>query len=320
MDDPRPLRKSAPLDLDVPFSDTVLVVDDEDTFRSLVVRQLNSSGFNTMEARDGAEAIHLFSERGRQISAVLLDLVMPNTSGSETLAMLRAFAPGLPVILTSGFSSQEARALQGTEHGVGFLGKPFTRDELAAEVRRVLGERLPKSRHYTPPKPAVAKRRTIRLLLLEDNLDDQELVRVMLRRSEEYNFDIETVGRLTEAEERLRESHRFDALLVDLSLPDSRDVDTIRRIHAAAPHVPIIALTGRDELSTELAALAIGAQDYLIKGLDDARSLTRAIRHAMERKRLENEKALLTDQLRRALADEEFVEHEMLLERRRTPV
>jgi DNA-binding response OmpR family regulator len=319
LDESRPHRKSEPLDIGVPFTDTVLVVDDEDAFRSLVVRQLNSSGFNTMEARDGAEAVHVFSERGRQISAVLLDLVMPNTSGSETLSMLRAFAPGLPVILTSGFSEQEARMLQGTERGVGFLGKPFTRAELAAEVRRVIGERLPKSRHFTPPKPAVAKRRTIRLLLLEDSADDQELVRVMLRRSEEFTFDIEVVGRLAEAEARLNESHRFDALLVDLSLPDSRDVDTIRRIHAAAPSVPIIALTGRDELSTELAALAIGAQDYLIKGLDDARALTRAIRHAMERKRLENEKALLTDQLRRALADEDVAELDEARERRKTP-
>ena len=134
------------------------------------------------------------------------------------------------------------------------------------------------------------------MLLLEDNEDDQELVRIMLSRAKDVAFELETVSTLAEAIDRLSVG-RYDAVLVDLTLPDSRDIDTIRNLHLHAPEMPLIALTGQDDMPTELAALAIGAQDYLIKGQDDVRMLTRAIRHAMERKRLENGQALLSYKL-----------------------
>ncbi len=281
---------------------TILVVDDEAAFRSLVVRQLNKAGYNTMEASNGAEAIDIFAERRNEISAVLLDLVMPNTSGSETLAKLRYYAPALPVIITSGYSSFEAKSLKETERGVGFLGKPFTGAELSDALRSVLAEQLPKSRHASPPPATAVRPRTIHVLVLEDNPDDQELLRRTLGKVTSVIFDVEIVSQLSHAIAMLA-VRRFDAVLVDLTLPDSRDIDTIRNLHLKAPEIPLIALTGQDDTGTELAALAIGAQDYLVKGHDDERSLTRAIRHAMERKRLENAQALLTNQLKKALAE-----------------
>jgi DNA-binding NtrC family response regulator len=131
----------------------ILVVDDEESFRTAVVRQLHSAGFSTIEARDGSEAIKKFAERREEIAAVLLDLVMPNTSGGETLAILRYYDSTLPIVVTSGYSEIDALRLRETERGVGFLGKPFTAAELTNELRRVISERLPKHRHSTPPKP-----------------------------------------------------------------------------------------------------------------------------------------------------------------------
>ncbi|HEY2849104.1 MAG TPA: response regulator, partial [Gemmatimonadaceae bacterium] len=154
-----------------------------------------------------------------------------------------------------------------------------------------------------PPAPQI-----VRILLVEDNADDQELVRVMLRRATDVVFEVKAVARLSDAVAELA-TQRFDALLVDLSLPDSRNIDTIRELRERSPDLPLIALTGRDDVQTELAALAIGAQDYLIKGRDDARILMRAIRHAIERKRLENEQALLTNQLKKALAEIRTLSH-----------
>jgi DNA-binding response OmpR family regulator len=130
----------------------------------------------------------------------------------------------------------------------------------------------------------------------------------MLRRATDVVFEVKAVARLSDAVAELA-TQRFDALLVDLSLPDSRNIDTIRELRERSPDLPLIALTGRDDVQTELAALAIGAQDYLIKGRDDARILMRAIRHAIERKRLENEQALLTNQLKKALAEIRTLSH-----------
>jgi CheY-like chemotaxis protein len=134
-------------------AESILVVDDEESFRRVVVRQLENAGYSTIEARDGSEAIKRFAERRDEITAVLLDLVMPNTSGGETLTMLRYYVPDLPVVVTSGYSELDALSLQSTERGVGFLRKPFTATELTTELRRVITERLPKHRHSTPPKP-----------------------------------------------------------------------------------------------------------------------------------------------------------------------
>lgn len=132
---------------------SILVVDDEESLRASVVRQLASAGFATFEARDGTEAIRMYAEHRPEIAAVLLDLVMPNTSGGETLAMLRYYDPALPIVITSGYSEPEARSLKQAERGVGFLRKPFSATELTTELRRVMRERLPLHRHSTPPKP-----------------------------------------------------------------------------------------------------------------------------------------------------------------------
>jgi two-component system cell cycle sensor histidine kinase/response regulator CckA len=142
-----------PRDTERGRGEAILVVDDEEPFRTAVVRQLRNAGFTTIEACDGSEAIKQYAERREEITAVLLDLAMPHTSGGETLAILRYYDPALPVVVTSGFSELDTLSLRATERGVGFLGKPFTAAELTTELRRVINERLPKHRHSTPPKP-----------------------------------------------------------------------------------------------------------------------------------------------------------------------
>jgi DNA-binding response OmpR family regulator len=119
----------------------------------MVVRQLNDAGFDAIEARDGSEAIRIFADRGAEIAAVLLDLVMPNTSGSETLVMLRASAPALPIVITSGYYADDALSLKKTERGIGFLAKPFTASQLTRELHRVMVGQFPRGRYSTPPKP-----------------------------------------------------------------------------------------------------------------------------------------------------------------------
>jgi two-component system, cell cycle sensor histidine kinase and response regulator CckA len=144
---------AVPFESDPALRGAILVVDDEESFRAVVVRQLRNAGFATIEARDGSDAIRKFTEHRESITAVLLDLVMPNTSGGETLAMLRCYNPALPVVITSGYSEDDAVSLTGTERGVRFLRKPFTAAELTTELRHVISEPPPGHRHSTPPKP-----------------------------------------------------------------------------------------------------------------------------------------------------------------------
>ncbi len=122
----------------------------------------------------------------------------------------------------------------------------------------------------------------IQLLLIEDNPGDARLIREALREARGDRFDLEQADRLATGLARLDEGG-LQLVLLDLSLPDSQGMDTVARTHAQAPDVPIVVLTGLDDEALALRALETGAQDYLVKGDVDGRTLRRAIRYAIER-------------------------------------
>lgn len=150
----------------------------------------------------------------------------------------------------------------------------------------------------TPPLKAM----TIRLLLVEDNEADAVLLHHTLAEAGEDLFQVVHAEGMAEAETCLANAS-FDAVLLDLSLPDSRGVETVVRANAAAPHVPIVVMTGFDDEATAVEAVRRGAQDYLIKGHADGRFLAAAIRYAMERKQAEQELKLLNETLEQCVME-----------------
>lgn len=126
----------------------------------------------------------------------------------------------------------------------------------------------------------------IRLLLIEDNPGDVRLLKEMLK--ELSGFDMEQEGTLSAGLSRLTKDG-FGLLLLDLGLPDSQGLETIRRAVAAMPGLPIIVFTGLDDEEVGVKAIQAGAQDYLVKGQVSPQLLGRTMRHALERKRLEAE-------------------------------
>jgi len=132
-------------------------------------------------------------------------------------------------------------------------------------------------RESTPPR--------IRALLIEDNPGDARLIEMMLAEADGDAFEVRHVERL---EHGLRElgNGGIDIVLSDLSMPDSHGLETFQRLHARAPHVPIIVLSGLNDTTVALSAVHQGAQDYLIKGEVDGQLLARAMRYAIERKRM----------------------------------
>jgi len=124
------------------------------------------------------------------------------------------------------------------------------------------------------------------LLLVEDNPADVRLLREMFREQSSHNTELTQVGTMGEAEKHLAEG-MTDIILLDLGLPDAQGLEAIRRARAVAPSVPLVVLTGLDDESMASLALQEGVQDYLIKGQIDGRGLLRALRHAVERKNMQ---------------------------------
>jgi two-component system cell cycle response regulator len=146
---------------------------------------------------------------------------------------------------------------------------------------------------------------TIRVLLVEDNPGDASLICAYLSGGHD-NFQITHIHRLSEAIERLAQG-TIDVVLLDLGLPDSQGLATLRELRRAAGDVPIVVLTDLDDERLAIPALQEGALDYLVKRRIEERGLMRALRYAIERQRLQVEtESLRKEQL--ALKDE-FLSH-----------
>jgi sigma-B regulation protein RsbU (phosphoserine phosphatase) len=137
----------------------------------------------------------------------------------------------------------------------------------------------------------------LRVLLVEDNPGDSRLIQLMLEDAGDGLFDVETVDHLEGALNRLNQGG-IGLVLCDLSLPDSHGLETFTRLHAQAAHVPIIVLSGLNDTTLALQAVHEGAQDYLIKGEVEGQLLVRAMRYAVERKRMSEQLAHYADELR----------------------
>jgi len=125
---------------------------------------------------------------------------------------------------------------------------------------------------------------TYTVLLVEDNQADADYIQRLLRRQTDARFEVD-VARWLSSALTATGIRAYDAVLLDLSLPDSQGLDTVVRFMDAAPELPIIVMTGHDDLQTGINAVRYGAQDYLIKGDVQDRPLERAIVYAIERKR-----------------------------------
>lgn len=129
---------------------------------------------------------------------------------------------------------------------------------------------------------------SIRALIIEDNAGDVRLIRAQLADQGITTVTFARADRLSEGLDMLSKE-RFDVVLLDLNLPDSSGLDTVRTFLSKISSVPVIVLTGLDDETTGLNAIQVGAQDYLVKGKTDGPLLARTMRYAIERKKAEEE-------------------------------
>jgi two-component system, cell cycle sensor histidine kinase and response regulator CckA len=119
-------------------SETVLVVEDEDDVRRVVVHMLQQLGYDVLTAASGAEAMRLCGETERHIHLLLTDVVMPKMSGKELADRLCGNLPGLKVLFVSGYTGSVIIHHGVLDPGTHFLQKPFSAAQLGGKVREVL--------------------------------------------------------------------------------------------------------------------------------------------------------------------------------------
>jgi signal transduction histidine kinase/CheY-like chemotaxis protein/predicted hydrocarbon binding protein len=115
----------------------VLVVDDEETVRTVARRVLESRGFPVRTADGGVSAIQMVREDPQAVDIVLLDMTMPDMSGAVTLDELLRIRPDLPVVLSSGYSQSDAMPAR-MPAAAGFIQKPYRPNDLVEAIRKAL--------------------------------------------------------------------------------------------------------------------------------------------------------------------------------------
>jgi PAS domain S-box-containing protein len=115
---------------------TVLVVDDEPMVLAFVEEGLKKLGYQVLTAVDGQQACEVYSSHANQIDRVLLDMVMPGTTGLEVCRRLRGMNPKVKVILSSGYSSGDVAREARLAGAMGFIGKPYSLEELSSALHR----------------------------------------------------------------------------------------------------------------------------------------------------------------------------------------
>lgn len=142
------------------------------------------------------------------------------------------------------------------------------------------------------------EQKKINILLIEDNPEDILLIRELLAEKDSFtpNFRFDYAHRLDKGLEMLRKGS-FDVVCLDLSLPDSRGIDTLTRLQDQFRDIPVVVLTDLNDESHGLEAVSKGAQDYIDKVHLNHYVFTRAILHAVERHKIRADLSVVTNDL-----------------------
>jgi PAS domain S-box-containing protein len=116
----------------------ILVVDDEEALRSMIPRMLERARYETIAVATGLEAVDLYSRRWRELDLVVLDMMMPGMSGSDTFHALRAINPAVRVLLSSGYSIDGTAREVLDDGAMGFIQKPFLIAELEDAIAQIV--------------------------------------------------------------------------------------------------------------------------------------------------------------------------------------
>ena len=289
----------------------ILYVEDEETDVMLLQHVLTKAGIRNplQTVKDGKAAKDYlagnapFADRGQHPlpGLVLLDLNLPYWSGFEVLEWIRQQPQlrRLPVVVFTSSSRPDDIARAYDAGANAYVVKPNALADLpslALALRDfwLIHNRLPDHPGVQPTSPSIGlnpagdhepgnrKHSAGRRQPLGRRL----AAGVPVLQPEAGGFRFTLPESWAEAAAHLQKQS-FDVLLLDLSLPDSTGRDTFVRARAAAPHLPIVVLTGVADEAVGLEAVRHGIQDYLIKGQAYGRQTARAIRYAIERKQAE---------------------------------
>ena len=131
-------RQSIRLNRNLQGSETILVVEDEKSLRTMICKMLRTNGYKVLEAADGAQALAVYEENQQKIDLLLTDVVMPGMSGKDLADLITGQRPGIAILFMSGYTDDEIVHQGILFPDTHFIQKPFTPESLGKKIRETL--------------------------------------------------------------------------------------------------------------------------------------------------------------------------------------
>lgn len=232
---------------------TILIIDDMELNRQILAMSL-SEKYNTVEAENGLEAMKVLVERGREISLILLDILMPVMNGFEFLKEIQEDPcyKNIPIIMVTS-ETYEDNVLRGVKEGVrDVIAKPFDPYFLCKRVDNLI--KLTESREEAVQPASSAPRKRITALIV----DDKSLNRMIIRAALDDTYDILEAPHGREAL-FLLENHKDEigVVLLDIIMPIMDGIETMKvmRRRNFLEGRPVLAITAAEESSEKIAQI-----------------------------------------------------------------
>ncbi|NEO28478.1 MAG: response regulator, partial [Kamptonema sp. SIO4C4] len=253
----------------------ILVVDDNESNRKILVALLQGWGFLVEEAEDGEAAIAQSLQEHPDL--IFMDIRMPKLNGIEATRTIQSQIPENPpkiIALTASVFEEERAGILGAGcHD--FIRKPFTKQKIIDCLSNHLNlqfeslKSFPSPSSSLPPKnasPSQAKEQPLRILLAEDNEVNQKMALLYLKK---LDYDVDLAKNGLEVLNKFAEQP-YDIILMDIQMPEMDGLEATRNIRQHSPKQKqpwIIAMTASNEESDKLACREAGMNDYITKPL-----------------------------------------------------
>ena len=228
----------------------ILVVDDDDRIRSLLMDTLSALGYHALGAKDGEEALALLETE--KLDLVIADVRLPKMNGLSLLKSIKSRNPLLPVLIITGYNFTYTKD-QAMESGAdGFLAKPFRIGKMEELMRKALG-----IKGTTEDQPYRLKK----ILVVDDDDQLRDMLLEVLG-----SLDYFPIG-VKDGEEALSQLkiQDFDLVVSDIRMPKMDGLALLKNIKDKAPELPVVMITGFPSSCPAQKVMQEGADGYLAK-------------------------------------------------------
>ena len=243
-------RIAEKMDVHTKGAPTVLVADDDDRIRSLLLDTLSALGYQVLGAKNGEEALSLLETE--KLDLVITDVRMPKMNGLSLLKNIKNLNPLLPVLIITGYNFNFTKD-QAMENGAdGFLAKPFRIGKIEELMRKTLG--IKTTGRDIPYR--------LKKILVVD--DDDQLRNMLLEILS--SLDYFPIG-VEDGEQALNQLQiqEFDLVVSDIRMPKMDGLTLLKGIKQVAPELPVVMITGLPSACPVQKAMQEGADGYLAK-------------------------------------------------------